>query len=153
MSGDRTPPKHVVCVSGYVTNENGQVLLVKTYWRADTWEMPGGQVEEGEPLHEALCREVKEETGIYIRPLGITGVYYNRTDKQVIIVFRAEKIGGELRTSDETQAVQFVKLDENNIDKWVTRPQQKSRILDAAKGFYAPYEAIDVNPFELLIRL
>ena len=101
MSDDRTPPKHVVCVAGYITNENGQVLLVKTYWRADTWEMPGGQVEEGEPLHEALYREVKEETGISIRPLGITGVYYNRTEKQVIIVFRAEKIGGELTTSDE----------------------------------------------------
>ncbi len=39
-----------VSVYAYVTNHQGQVLLVKTHYRSDTWELPGGQVEEGEAL-------------------------------------------------------------------------------------------------------
>jgi 8-oxo-dGTP diphosphatase len=41
------PPKHIVAVSAYVVNDKDEVLLVKTHWREDTWESPGGQVEEG----------------------------------------------------------------------------------------------------------
>ena len=41
-------PKHIVAVAGYLTNEKNEVLLTKVHWRADTWELPGGQVEEGE---------------------------------------------------------------------------------------------------------
>jgi 8-oxo-dGTP diphosphatase len=53
------PPKHIVAVSAYVVNDKDEVLLVKTHWREDTWESPGGQVEEGEPLDQAVCREVR----------------------------------------------------------------------------------------------
>ncbi len=40
-------PKHIIAVSANIMNENNEILLVKVQWRADTWEMPGGQVEEG----------------------------------------------------------------------------------------------------------
>ncbi|WP_327607665.1 NIPSNAP family protein [Virgibacillus tibetensis] len=40
------PPKHIVSVSGYIANENGEVLLVRNLHRSDTMEMPGGQVED-----------------------------------------------------------------------------------------------------------
>lgn len=70
-------PKHIVAVSAYVRNDEGEVLLVKTHGRSDTWELPGGQVEQGEPPHEAVSRELFEETGINAKPIGITGVYYN----------------------------------------------------------------------------
>lgn len=49
------------------------MLLTKVHWRADTWELPGGQVEEGEALDQAVCREIKEETGLTVKPIGITG--------------------------------------------------------------------------------
>ncbi|MEQ1633858.1 MAG: NUDIX hydrolase [Planctomycetota bacterium] len=32
-----------------------------------TWDLPGGQVEPGELLHEALLREVREETALHVR--------------------------------------------------------------------------------------
>ncbi|BAC13191.1 hypothetical protein [Oceanobacillus iheyensis HTE831] len=51
-------PKHIIAVSANVTNEKGETLLVKTHWRSDTWETPGGQVEEGEPLDKAVEREI-----------------------------------------------------------------------------------------------
>ena len=48
-------PKHIVAVSAYVTNSKNEVLLVKTHPRdSDTWELPGGQVDEGESLSQAV---------------------------------------------------------------------------------------------------
>lgn len=60
-------PKHIIAVSAYVLNDKGEALLVKTHWRADTWEPPGGQVEEGKPLDAAVFREVLEETELSSR--------------------------------------------------------------------------------------
>jgi 8-oxo-dGTP diphosphatase len=90
-------PRHIIAVSAYVTNENEEALLVKTHWRSDTWEQPGGQVDVGEPLDKAVCREVLEETGIVISPIGITGVYYNATKHLLSVVFKAKYVGGEIK--------------------------------------------------------
>ncbi|MCM3737054.1 NUDIX hydrolase [Bacillus cytotoxicus] len=148
-------PKHIVSVFAYVTNNNDEVLLVKTHWRADTWELPGGQVEEGESLSEAVSREFLEETGIIIRPIGITGVYYNVTKSLLSVGFYAEYVSGELRIQpDEIKEGRFIKLDEINIDQYITRPHMKSRTLDAMRQKnFAPYEAWEVNPYNLLTRL
>ena len=64
------------------------MLLAKVHWRADTWELPGGQVEEGEALDQAVCREIKEETGLTVKPIGITGVYYNASMNILAIVLK-----------------------------------------------------------------
>lgn len=144
-------PKHTVTVSGYITNEQQDTLLVKTYWRSDTWELPGGAVDEGETLDLALCREIFEETGIYVKLLGVTGVYSNGST--VSIVFRGEYNGGNLKTSIETKDVRFFKIDSSNVMQYITRPKFRSRVLDAMKGCCIPYEAFKVRPYELLERL
>ena len=66
--------KHLVAVSALVKNEMGHVLMVRTHLRADTWELPGGFVDAGESLELAVCREFLEETGVVIRPIGVSGV-------------------------------------------------------------------------------
>ncbi|HXS14987.1 MAG TPA: NUDIX hydrolase [Candidatus Saccharimonadales bacterium] len=56
------------CVSGFILNNKGEVLMVK---RADNddflpglWEMPGGGTDFGEHPIQALKREIKEEVGV-----------------------------------------------------------------------------------------
>ncbi|WP_404462636.1 NUDIX hydrolase [Sutcliffiella horikoshii] len=150
-----TTPKHIIAVSAYVTNEKGEALLVKTHLRSDTWEAPGGQVEEGEPLDQAICREVLEETGIVISPIGITGVYYNATKHILSVTFKAKYIRGEIKIQpEEIKEAKFIKLTEGNIDNYITRPHMKSRTIDCmnAKNFI-PYETWDVNPYNLVGRL
>ncbi len=150
-----TTPKHIIAVSAYVTNEDGEALLVKTHWRSDTWEAPGGQVEEGEPLDKAVCREILEETGIVISPIGITGVYYNATQHLLSVVFKAKYVSGEIKIQpEEIKEAKFIKLTEENIDNYITRPHMKSRTIDCIKAKnFIPYETWEVNPYNLVGRL
>lgn len=146
-------PKHIMSVSGYITNQAGEVLLVRNYHRADTLEMPGGQVEVGETLEEAIHREILEETGATVRLVGITGIYQNITRGVTCVVFRGEYQSGELRTAEsETSEVYFTELTKENIDQLITREQFKTRTLDAMDANYLPYEAFKVRPYELLSR-
>ncbi|OMC83437.1 NUDIX hydrolase [Viridibacillus sp. FSL H8-0123] len=150
------PPKQTISVSALVRNERDEVLLLRTHWRSDTWEMPGGNVEVGEPLDRAVYREFLEETGIEIRPVGITGVYFNTTKHVLSVVFKAEYVSGEIKIQpEEIKEAKYIQLNESNIDQYITRPQQKTRTLDAmrAKSF-VPYETWEVNPeYNLLSRL
>lgn len=150
-TGTYNVQKQIVTVSGYITNENNETLLVKTFWRSDTWELPGGGVDEGETLDIALCREIFEETGINVQLFGVTGVYSN--GNTVSIVFSGKSIGGKLKTSDETKDVRFVKIDSVNVLDYITRRKFIPRVVDAMKGHCTPYESFKVRPYQLLERL
>lgn len=150
ITGSYSSPKHTVTVSGFITDSEGKVLLVKTYWRKDTWELPGGAVDEGETLDEALHREIFEETGVQVNLLGISGIYSNGS--VVSIVFTGTFAGGEPRPSAETHLVEFKHIDKSNFETYITRPKFKPRVLHAMEGHCIPYEAFKIRPYELLKR-
>ena len=62
--GEWSFPTHIAAVGGVVTNSEGKILLVRHNARG--WTYPGGVVETGENLINALKREIMEETGIEI---------------------------------------------------------------------------------------
>lgn len=103
---------HSVSVAGVIVDDRGRALLVQ---RRDNshWEPPGGVLEPGETIPDALQREVLEETGIKIAlPAVLTGVYKNMTGLIVSMVFRCEAIDGQLTTGDETRALRWATRDE-----------------------------------------
>lgn len=57
-------PRHIVAAAALITNPEGRVLMTRHPVRG--WEFPGGQVEEGESVLQALEREIMEETGITV---------------------------------------------------------------------------------------
>lgn len=147
-------PKHIVAVSGYITNDDGEVLLVRNHDRADTWEMPGGQVEEFEAIDEAVKREILEETGANIQLTGLTGLYHGLSRDIVCIVFWGKYTGGKLRPQEsEIKDVDFFNLDQDNIKDYITRPHHRSRCLDAMAGNSVPYESFKVRPYDLINRI
>lgn len=96
-------PTHFVSVAALVTNDRGEILLVKSPWRG--WEYPGGLIEPGETFREALHREVREEAGVEIEITGFVGICKNVERNIVNIDFTAKYLGGELRPSEESTEV------------------------------------------------
>lgn len=66
MSGDRFYPERPYVGIGAVILVDGGVVLIKRAHPplAGRWSLPGGAVELGETLHEAVVREMREETGL-----------------------------------------------------------------------------------------
>lgn len=62
-----------VSVGAFIINDSGEVLLMKRSQQAKNekgkWEAPGGAVEFGEKLEDAIRREMREELGIEIEIL------------------------------------------------------------------------------------
>jgi ADP-ribose pyrophosphatase YjhB (NUDIX family) len=100
-----------VSVAAAIVDEAGRFLAIR---RADTgdWEPPGGVLELDESIHAGLVREVKEETGLTVEPLALTGVYKNMRRGIVALVFRCRVLGDEPRPTAEAQEVE-----------WLTREQ------------------------------
>lgn len=87
-----SPPKHIVSAATIVLNDEGEILLIKGPHRG--WEMPGGQVEEGESIKEAAIRETKEESGIDVEIVKFCGIFQNVKRSICNTLFLAKPIGG-----------------------------------------------------------
>lgn len=115
---------HFVSVADLVSNDNGEILLIKSPRRG--WEYPGGMVEPGETFQEALIREIKEETGVDAEIIGFIGLCKNVEKDVVNIDFVCKYIGGELTTSNESSDVKWVQR-EKALDM-VTFPLTRKRL-------------------------
>ena len=121
---------HFVSVAGLVTNENDEILLINSPWRG--WEYPGGMIEPGETFQEALIREVKEESGVDVEITGFIGICKNIEKDVVNIDFVCKYIGGELKTSDESSEVKWVKKED--ALGMITFPLTKIRLENMLSG-------------------
>ncbi len=123
-------PTHLVSVAGLVTNDKGQILLVKSPWRG--WEYPGGLIEPGETFQEALHREIREESGVEVEITGFVGICKNVGKDIVNIDFTCRYVGGELRTSEESTEVRCA-TPEEAMDL-ITFPLTKKRLTNMLSG-------------------
>lgn len=134
-----SPPKHILSAAAVVLNNQGEILLIKGPRRG--WEMPGGQVEEGESLKDAAIREVKEETGIDIAIEKFCGVFQNVESSICNTLFLAKPIGGKETTSPESLEVAFYPIAE--ALQMVTWKNFKERIEycldDSSHPFYIAF--------------
>jgi ADP-ribose pyrophosphatase YjhB (NUDIX family) len=111
------------------------------------YSIPGGQLELGETLTQALVREVKEETGMDVSVSGLVGIFSNpnhvieygdgEVRQEFSICFRAAPRGGLLRSSSESSEVLWVSLTE--LEALKIHPSTRLRIQRALRGEGSPY--------------
>lgn len=77
-------------VHAVITNSEGKVLLLKQTYSDKRWGLPGGGVEPGETIHQAIIRECKEELGIDIIVKAFTGLYYHKSFNSQVGIFNCE---------------------------------------------------------------
>jgi len=139
----------VVAVTAVVTNDEGELLLQK---RTDNelWSLPGGAMDIGESIREAVIREVKEETTLDVEPTGVVGIYSDpghviaypngEVRQEFSICFSARIVGGQPTVGDrESTEVGFVKP--SDIDQLPMGRSTRLRIQHFLERRSTPYFA------------
>ncbi|MCW1296687.1 MAG: NUDIX hydrolase [Candidatus Parvarchaeota archaeon] len=96
--------KRGVSIYGALIKENKVLIIHRSRnTRVDVWEFPGGKLEFGESIEEAVKREVMEETGlkVKIKNLLATGIYYVRGEQHIVIVYVCEPVSNEIKLEEE----------------------------------------------------
>ncbi|MFT2090098.1 NUDIX hydrolase [Paraglaciecola sp. 2405UD69-4] len=98
---------------GVILNEMGQVLLLKASYGNHAWGLPGGALDAGETIHDALIRECAEELGCEIEIQYLSGVYYHSQHESQAFIFKCKiKKGATITLSDEHLEFKFFDIDE-----------------------------------------
>lgn len=110
-------PAHPSIGVGAVLIHEGRVLLIRRGKEPlrGRWVVPGGTVELGETLEQALVREVLEETGLRVKPREIVAVFdrihrdADRVDYHYVIVdYLCDYVSGEARAASDAEDVALV---------------------------------------------
>lgn len=118
-SDDRRYPQRPLVGVGAIILRRDRILMAQRGnpplkgW----WSLPGGALETGESLKSAICREVREETGLEVDPHHVFEVFERimHDDKGateyhfVLIDYLCRVTGGTLQAGDDVSAVEWVR--------------------------------------------
>lgn len=122
MADPRTYPQRPFLAVSAAIFRDGKVLAVRRARKPalNLYTMPGGVVEIGETLFEAVTREVREETALTIEPVALAGHREAiQRDAQglverhfIILCFAARWLAGEVALNDELDDARWLTLPE-----------------------------------------
>jgi 8-oxo-dGTP diphosphatase len=119
-----------IAVSALLFDEEQRILLAHRR-DIDWWNLPGGGMEAGETVEEAVEREVLEETGLEVKVERLVGVYSKPQKQEVVLTFHCRKVGGVLTETEESRECCYFVLDDLPVN---TLPKHRQRINDALLG-------------------
>lgn len=122
---DRTSrPKVVLVNRALIVNKKGKVLLIKRIkndnYMPGKWELPGGKLDAGQDITNALERETLEETGLVVIPTDKVAYWHSEIISSgkykglpyVVLVGLAKSIGNDVKLSNEHEDYAWVSKDQ-----------------------------------------
>lgn len=107
-----------------ILNEQGQVLLLKANYADHAWGLPGGGLDMGETIHQALVRECQEELGCTVEIEYLSGIYFHHAVTSHAFIFKCHLHSDQhIQLSDEHET--FAWFDVEDL-----QPVQKIRVQD-----------------------
>ena len=95
-----------------ITDAAGRVLLLQASYGDGAWGLPGGALEPGETVHQALQRECREELGLEVSIAYLSGIYYHAAYQSQVCIFRGHLPPDmALQLSDEHLAWRYWEVD------------------------------------------
>jgi nucleoside triphosphatase len=115
MSDANKFPRAVV--TAIIFNDEGQLLLLKSDQWSDKYIIPGGKVQYGETIEDALRRETKEETNLDIERIeflfiaeGIELKEASKKKHSIYLIHRCRARSLDVRLNEEAQSYRWVDL-------------------------------------------
>lgn len=101
---------------GAVIVRDGSIVMVKRGREParGLWSIPGGRLEGGESIADAVTREVREETGLEVEVGGLLGVFEVIGEDHFVILDHLASVAGDqaFRAGDDAGEARWVPLDE-----------------------------------------
>ena len=89
----------------WVTDDDGQLLLVRHAYGYRAWGLPGGAIGLYEAADQAVMREVREETGYDVTADRVVALYGRR--QHIGVYFACSLLGGMARTHFDTEVAEI----------------------------------------------
>jgi 8-oxo-dGTP diphosphatase len=154
MTQNLTPTDFLHVAVGVIKNPSGDILIsqrVAKVHQGGLWEFPGGKVEAGESVRQALTRELQEELAIQVQQAEpLIKIHHHYPDISVLLdVWLVEQFSG-MAHGHEGQAIRWVPA--NELANYAF-PAANLPIIHAAQlpSFYAILD--DANPADLISNL
>lgn len=132
-------PQHPLVGVGGLLLADSKVLLIKRDQPPGLgmWSLPGGLLELGEKLEQALVREMREETGLMVQPLKPLSVLEmilpdssNKIEYHYILFnYQCRLIGGDLCAGSDAASAAWFGLDELDYRVWSDTAELARKVL------------------------
>jgi ADP-ribose pyrophosphatase YjhB (NUDIX family) len=121
-----------------IENQDGEILIVKEAKDHihNSWDFPGGGLEEGEKITESAEREVLEETGYAVELKGLIGMYKgasNLSDTETIVFVLKDELGEKKTGELEDDIIEAEFKDKEKIEGLNLREENRKEILKQYK--------------------
>jgi 8-oxo-dGTP diphosphatase len=120
-SSRRYPERPILGIGAIVVNEDKVLLIERGHDPLKgEWSLPGGAVEVGEHLEDAVRREVLEETGLDVEPVSVVEIFERimpdrdgRAEYHYVLVdYLCKLLGGELQAASDVSRAEWVPRNE-----------------------------------------
>lgn len=115
---NENPPFHIVAVTGVVIKDNKFLAGRRTMDEIafpGKWTVPGGKVENGESIEQAVRQEIKDEAGVEVGHIFYVGNFkFKRPDDYYVIglEFGCQYKSGQPKAGEDMETMRWLTIEE-----------------------------------------